>query len=70
MHLVDDVLNHFPRRILADLLTVGPGVEIEMDAEEGIGPFWTLRLRRLDRGSNGGEQRYPEQRGPSHGMPR
>src|SRR5208282_4864889 len=59
MHLIDDGLDHRPRRVLADRLAVGSGMEVEVNAEEALGPseppgtgrsYWLIErcLDRLD----------------------
>ena len=52
MDLVDDVLDHLARGVLADRVAVGSGVEIEVDPQEALRPSETFgegRLRRIRR---------------------
>ena len=66
MDLVDDVLDHRAGGVLADLRAVRAGVEIEVDAQEAVGP---LEPRRLRGKAGRGEGNYGKTGdiGPFHG---
>ena len=61
------------RGVLADLRAVGPGVEIEVDAEEAVGPLQSQRVLRSgnrqhcsrDNGGKNQGQNAPSQMMPS-----